>query len=322
MMRAVLSFTAWLLGFSTALAANDLAKLTEADSGKITFVSVGSIERRNERVLELREKSITLTGELRFPDGAGPFPAVIFAHGCAGNGYGEATWAPRLRQLGYATFVVDSLGARRIGSLCENVARLFPIQRVPDVYGALRLLATHPKIAADRIALMGFSHGGIVTLSAATAWAQQTYAPTDRPRFRAFFPFYPYCNAVVPEYGEISGPMRIHTGALDDWTPAKPCADLTERLRAKGFDAEISIYPDAHHGFDDPFGQVTKLPNASNVAACTPEFESILGPAKLADPWAGCIKRGATVGRNPKAIEAAQEVLRKQFEQLLAPKPQ
>lgn len=322
MMRVLLVLAAWLLAYTGSLAANDLAKLTESDVGKISFLSSGSIEKRNERVLELRDKSLTLTGELRFPDGAGPFPVVVLMHGCAGLGYAEVTWAPRLRQWGYATFIVDSLGPRRIPSLCDNVARLFPVQRVPDAYGALRLLATHPKIAADRIALMGFSHGGIVTLSAATAWAQRTFAPGDQARFRAFIPFYPYCNAIVPEYEEISAPLRVHAGALDDWTPAKPCAALTERLRAKGFDAEISTYDNAHHAFDDPFGTVIKLPNVSNVATCTPQFESILGPATATDPWAGCIKRGATVGRNPKAIEAAQETLQKQLAQLFASKSQ
>jgi hypothetical protein len=30
---------------------------------------------------------------------------------------------------------------------------LGPVQRVPDVYGALKILATHPKLQADRIAL-------------------------------------------------------------------------------------------------------------------------------------------------------------------------
>jgi dienelactone hydrolase len=309
-----------LLGAAAAVAATDARQqLSDADAGKITFLSAGSIVKAADRApMAFRDAPVTLTGELRFPEGAGPFPAVVMAHGCAGIGFSDVTWVPVLLQWGYATFVVDSLGGRRIPSLCDDVSRLFPVQRVPDVYGALRLLATHPKIAADRLALMGWSHGGLVTLSAATAWARDTYAADGKPHFRAFFPFYPYCNAGVPEYDAISAPMRIHIGALDDWTPAKPCSDLAERLRSKGFDAETTVYPDAHHGFDDPFGATTKLPSVANVAACFPKYDSILGPSTLANPWAGCAKRGATVGRKPAAIQAARDALRPQLDELLA----
>lgn len=308
-----------VVGACPVLAADDIkSRLTEKDTGKIVFHSVGSIVRTSDKVaMSLQDTPVKLTGELRFPDGPGPFPAVILAHGCAGKGYGDATWFPALRQWGYATFIVDSLEGRGIVSLCDNVAKLYPVQRVPDVYGALRVLATHPKIAPDRIALMGFSHGGILTISASTQWARETYAPGDSPHFRAFFPVYPYCNSVVPEWEAVSAPVRVHTGALDDWTPAKPCEAWTERLRANGFDAAITVYPDAHHGFDDPFGSVTRLPSAANVGRCTPRFKSILGPSETENPFAGCAKRGATVGRNVNAIKAAQGVVKEQLEALL-----
>jgi dienelactone hydrolase len=309
---------------AAAFAANDpKTQLTVNDSGKIYFSSAGSIAKTNVKVaMAVQATPITLSGELAFPDGAGPFPAVILAHGCAGNGYSDVTWAPMLRKWGYATFVVDSFGGRSISiqGICEDVTRLFPVRRVPDVYGALRILATHPKISADRVALMGFSHGGIVTLSASTQWARDMFAPNGRPSFRAFFPFYPYCNSVVPEYDAVSAPVRIHTGALDDWTPAKPCQDWTERLRSKGFDASVTLYPEAHHAFDDPTGSPIRLPKVVNVSTCTPRFKSILGPSEADDPFAGCLKYGATIGRNVQAIKAAQEALHPQLDMLLGSK--
>lgn len=313
--------TLWLAIAFPAAGADPAPRLAEGDVGTISFPSAGTIVPTGARTpMALKEATVTLTGELRFPDGAGPFPAVILAHGCAGNGYADKTWGPVLRQWGYATFVVDSFGGRRLKEVCGDVSRLYPVQRLPDVYGALRVLVTHPRIAADRVALMGFSHGGIVTVSAATVWARDTFAPEGRPRFRAFFPVYPYCNAGVPEYEAISAPMRIHAGAIDDWTPAAPCVALAERLRANGFDAEALVHANAHHGFDDPFGATTTLPSVINVGACFPRYESILGPSTLPNPWAGCAKKGATVGRNPKAIEAAQAALRAQLESLLAPR--
>lgn len=286
-----------------------------------TFETAGSIVARGPRdAMELRAESLTLTGELRLPRGAGPFPAVILAHGCMGNGYAEHTWSPQLREWGFATFVVDSLGGRGLKEVCGDFQKLYAIQRVPDVYGALRSLATEPRIDAGRIALMGFSHGGITTLSAATNWARDAFAPPGQPRFRAFFPVYPFCNAIVPEYEAISAPLRIHAGALDDWTPASPCVSLTAELRRHGFDAGTTVHAGAHHAFDAPFGSVVSLPWVTNLAACFPRYLSILGPSEPPEPYATCIRRGATAGRNTGAIEAMRQVLKGELVTLLAPR--
>ena len=198
-----------------------------ADSGVIPFQSAGSLQRGGAGVpFASSSASATLSGELLFPEGQGPFPAIVLAHGCAGNRYVESAWGPFLRQLGYATFNIDSFGGRGISEVCTQAGLLTPLQRVPDAYGALRLLAADPKIDPRRIALMGFSHGGMLTMFASTAWAKETYAPGGQTAFRAFFPFYPYCNAVFPERDRVSAPVRIHIGEKDNWTPAKPCAEL------------------------------------------------------------------------------------------------
>jgi dienelactone hydrolase len=115
-----------------------------------------------------------------------------------------------LRDWGYATFALDSFTGRKLREVCSDATVLSGIQRIPDAYGALRLLATHPRIDARRAALMGFSHGGILTLNAATLWAKETYVPAGQPAFRAFLPFYPYCNTVYPERDHVSAPLRIH----------------------------------------------------------------------------------------------------------------
>ena len=287
-----------------------------ADSGVIPFQSAGSLQRADERApFAPSDASQTLSGELLFPDGPGPFPAVILAHGCGGNRYVEPAWGPFLRQAGYATFNIDSFRGRGINEVCTQAQRLSSLQRVPDAYGALRMLAAHPKIDRSRVALMGFSHGGILTMLASTAWAKETYAPAGQPAFRAFLPFYPYCNAVFPERNRVSAPVRIHTGAADDWTPAKPCAELAESLKASGQDIAISVYPDAYHSFDQAPG-VAYLSNVTNAATCVPELPSILGPVVLASV-AGCIKKGATVGGSSSATGLARKNVRAQLDELL-----
>ena len=65
---------------------------------------------------------------------------------------------------------------------------------------------------------------------------------------------YPPCNVIFKEDDEITDtPIRIHIGELDTYLPFDSCVDYGERLRAKGKDVEVKVYPNAHHGFDaDP----------------------------------------------------------------------
>lgn len=287
-----------------------------SDSGVIPFQSAGSLQRSAAtEPFAASPASAALSGELLFPEGAGPFPAVVLAHGCAGNRFVEPAWGPFLRQAGYATFNIDSLRGRGINEVCTNPGALAPLQRVPDAYGALRLLAAHPKVDAKRVALMGFSHGGIVTMLASTAWAKDAFAPAGQPAFRAFLPFYPYCNVVFPERNRISAPVRIHTGAADDWTPAKPCAELAASLKAAGQDIAITVYPDAAHSFDQA-RETVYLPKVANAADCFPQSPSILGPINPAG-FANCMKSGANVGGSPSAAEQARKSVRAQLQELL-----
>jgi dienelactone hydrolase len=297
--------------------ATDTLVLTPPPAGAVGvlfFPTAGGIERANGR-FHVQGAPATISGELLFPDGRGPFPAVVLAHGCNGNRNVEPAWGPLLRQWGYATFNIDSFRSRGIGEVCSNGRALLPLQRVPDAYGALRLLAAHARIDPRRIALIGFSHGGALALLASTAWAKETFAPSGQPSFRAFFPFYPNCNASFPERNRVSAPVRIHTGEADDWTPAKPCAELAAALKAAGQDVSINVYPGAHHAFDQARGQVF-LPNVNNGSNCFPQSSNILGPVAPSSV-AGCVKQGATIAGNPSAAEQARKNLRAQLEELM-----
>jgi dienelactone hydrolase len=258
-----------------------------------------------------------LSGDLKLPGGLGPFPAVVLMHGCGGIGNAERGWVDPLRQAGYATFVIDSFGGRGLTEVCTGRQTLSPTARIPDAYGALRILATHPKIDGRRIALMGFSHGGSVTLRSATVWARGRYAAADGPTFRAFLPFYPSCNVSFPELDRLSGPLRIHSGALDDWTPAAPCQRLVARLGGLGQDAQIVVYDGAHHSFDNIGRAVTRRTDVNNGSACSFTLSSITGAPPPAAAVAACVGRGATVGWNPEATEQARKNVLSQLAALL-----
>ena len=291
--------------------------LSAADSGITWFATAGTLVRSADGSRYEPGEPVVLSGDLGFPRGAGPFPAVVLAHGCSGIGPHVKEWASLLRDSGYATFVLDSFHGRGLREVCSSALTLIGTQRIPDAYGALRLLATHPRIDAGRVALMGFSHGGILTLGASTQWAKETYAPAGRPSFRAFLPFYPYCNTVYPGRERIAAPLRIHTGELDDWTPSAPCARLVDAMRASGHDATIDIYPRSHHAFDNTRLGVVHMPNADNGANCVFHAASILGPFPPLAEVTGCLRKGATIAGNAEAAALARRNVRTQLAELL-----
>jgi len=276
---------------SRALAALGFAAL----AGCATPVPpVGPLDASVSGALELRATDrLTLSGTLAFPAAAAPVPAVVLMHGCNGIGASVRGWERELRRWGYATFVVDSLRGRGLREVCVG-GGLASEERTGDAYAALVVLATHPRIAATRIALMGFSHGGGTALVAAIPSVAAGHVPAGGPRFRAFIAFYPSCRRQLPG-APVAAPLRVHIGGLDDWTPARPCEELAVLLAGRGADVGIVVYPDAHHGFDAVGGVAYRY------------LADVRSPRG----------RGASVGYSPDATRAARVNVRAELAALL-----
>jgi dienelactone hydrolase len=237
--------------------------------------------------------AVTLSGVLALPAGDAAAPAVVLMHGCSGVTGTVRRWADALGRWGYATFVLDSFGGRGIASVCESGA-LRSEDRVDDAYAGLALLARHPRVDASRIVLMGFSHGGGVVLLAGAQWVARGYGGAGVPAFRAFIAFYPRCEGRHP--GPLAGPLRVHIGALDDWTPAPPCEVMVESLRSRRADARITVYAGARHAFD-----AVGLPPERWL----PNVQAPRG------------RRGASIGHSPEATALARDNVRRELAELL-----
>jgi dienelactone hydrolase len=295
-----------LLATGCAPALGDLRpSLSGADRGTIWFRT---------------DEPLALSGDLGFPAGPGPFPAVVLMHGCGGIIHRHmSAWTAALQARGYATFVVDSFRGRGLTEVCTSAA-LAPTRRIPDAYGALRILATHPRIARDRIAIIGFSHGGLAALSSGTAWAAQRYVRAGETGFRAFVAFYPSCNGRSAQWSGVAGPIRIHTGELDDWTPAATCVELATEATAAGADIAITVYPGAAHGFDSVGTPHVYRPDVLNGSMCRPRVTEPMGAVINAEELKDCVRRGATIGWNPDAEQAARRNVAAELAELLAPR--
>lgn len=109
-------------------------------------------------------KPVTISGELSIAQGSGKLPLVVLMHGSGGAGSNIQYWKRVFNGVGVSTFVIDSLSGRGLTGVGSNQALLGRLSYLMEIYQALPILAKHPRIDPDRIALMGFSRGGQAAL--------------------------------------------------------------------------------------------------------------------------------------------------------------
>lgn len=204
---------------------------------------------------------LPLRAHLYEPAGAGPFPAVVMLHGCGGayarqGGLNarQAMWGEWLAAHGHVALLVDSFGARGLAELCTQRAAERPVQeddRVGDAHAALAWLRQRANVDGRRVALLGWSHGGGVTLSAIGGAAA---APPATGGFSAAVAFYPGCTRFARRADAFhpQAPLLVLIGEADDWTPAAPCRQLAAAVAARGEPMQLVTFPDTFHDFDNP----------------------------------------------------------------------
>jgi dienelactone hydrolase len=209
---------------------------------------------RPEKVtIPLAHLPFDLKGDLRRPDGGGPFPAVILLPACGAfmNSVDEG-WAETLTSWGYIALTLDVFSPRGIqgGRTCLYPA---PPETAEDVYRALDSLAARKDVDRSRIILVGFGRGGSVALSAVERGGTEARATR---RFRGAAAFYPACGA---EKGVMTIPTLIVVGALDT-RALEACRKMAQgkddvgisRQSGDGIPIEFVALPEAYAGFDTP----------------------------------------------------------------------
>ena len=155
----------YLLAFLLCVGASVVYSQTEMKSAKYDEIFYAS-------------GTLRIQAYLYKPDGDGPFPAVIYNHGTRDGRERESSSFPHigkmLTQAGYVALVSERRGYgtsdgeiwwQEVG---RDQARLIPRLQAEtdDVLAAVDYLRTVRYVDAKRLAVMGWSFGGVVTMMA------------------------------------------------------------------------------------------------------------------------------------------------------------
>ena len=193
--------------------------------------------------------------EIVKPEGQGPFPAVILLHDCQGVQFGyEKIWAERLVPLGYLVAIPDSFTSRGYPEgTCFGDA-ITPLLRVDDIYATLGYLEQRTDVQAERVGLVGFSHGAATILAAMVRPVadRAKYLVQSHHEFAAAIALYPSCSRPWLRDSRAVVPLLMLLGSRDALTG--PCQKMADQAIQQGQPVQVTVYPEAGHAFDRTAG--------------------------------------------------------------------
>jgi carboxymethylenebutenolidase len=186
----------------------------------------------------------TVQGVLYTPAGKGPFPGIIVIH----EWWGLSDWvkdqASKLSDQGYVTLAIDLYRGKVATSpeLAHELMNGLPEDRAKrDLHAAFEYLSSQSNVKKDRIGSIGWCMGGGFSLDVAL----------QEPTLRAVVINYGHLVTDPQSLKQINASVLGLFGAHDQGiTPSVP--KFESSLKELGKSVDITIYPDAGHGFENP----------------------------------------------------------------------
>jgi len=203
------------------------------------------------------------------PPGEGPFPTALLFSGCDGPKDNLRRLARTLRRAGWASVVVDSHGPRgfdhaQLWRLICTGQLLTGTERAGDVAVALDDVRAMPFVDAERMALIGASHGGWAILDFLALEATGEPAPileawpasveaNGLDGVGAAVLLYPYCGPTsrMRQVEWRAAPALLFLLVADDTiTDEEACRKVASELRRRGTAVDLEVLQGVTHGFD------------------------------------------------------------------------
>jgi carboxymethylenebutenolidase len=178
------------------------------------------------------------------PEGKGPFPAIIVIHEWWGLNDWVKEQANKLADQGYLALAVDFYR----GKVATTRAEAHELSRAPadrvkrDLHAAFVYLQSQPNVKKDRIGAIGWCWGGGYSLQVAL----------QEPTLAADVINYGDVSADADQLKKINAPILGLFGAQDRGITSDDVKKFGEEIDKLGKKADITIYPDAGHGFQNP----------------------------------------------------------------------
>jgi dipeptidyl aminopeptidase/acylaminoacyl peptidase len=232
-----------------------------------------------------RSGRLRISGLMNVPRGAGPFPALVLAHGYIDpeiyvNGQGLRREQDYLANAGYVTLHVDYRNHAQ-SDRAPRAERDLRLGYTEDVINAvLALRSWRGPVDDERIGLLGRSMGGgvvynVLTVAPGLVDAGVVFAPVSSvtaDNFNRWIRNDPgrdgVAQQIIAAYGDPNGggefwrnvsprtffdqvtePVLVHHGTSDDSCPIRWSRQTVRAMRAAGVDVDYQVYDGEEHAF-------------------------------------------------------------------------
>ena len=175
-------------------------------------------------------------------------PVMFLMHHSGGKIFPSYKW--QLHQMCIATFepyVYRSRGnENNFFEELEDIQWITETQGAVDALQALDVVAKLPYVDADRIGIMGWSYGGVVTIETQNMFNIKALGTENR--FALHLAYYPYCYH-YDDVDTTDSPLMIMSAGMDTIAPSH-CTERIEKISNATNNKKHIIFEKATHNFD------------------------------------------------------------------------
>jgi carboxymethylenebutenolidase len=209
------------------------------------FVAAVSSFAADGKSVSYKSGDETVNALLYTPPGKGPFPALVVIHEWWGLNDWVKEEASKLADQGYVALAIDLYRGKVATTPDEahEIMRGVPQDRATrDLLAASSYLRSQKNVDAKRVGSIGWCMGGGYSLDLAL----------NDPKLKAAVINYGHLATDDASLKKINASLLGIFGGQDKGIPVADVNKFESQLKALGKMADIHVFPDAGHGFENP----------------------------------------------------------------------